>query len=146
MMKNALNNVTKILVFLTIAVHLMFFLIEAIFWMQPEVYNRLLYFIENPVALDYPLQALVLKKLFINQGFYNLFLAIAGLNGLQLLKKGKYETGSALILFLCFSATVAGIVLACSTKAYILAFFQTMPGATAFARLYPLYRNEMSKS
>jgi len=145
-MKYALNNVTKILVFLTIAVHLMFFFIEAIFWMQPQVYNRLLYFVENPVALDFPVQALVLKKLFINQGFYNLFLAIAGIKGLQLLKKGKYPTGYALILFLCFSATVAGIVLAGSTKAYVLAFFQTVPAAIAFARLYPLYRNEMSKS
>ena len=145
MKNNAIDNVTKTLILLVIMVHALFFILEALLWMQPEVYTRLLYFLDNPVALDDPLQAIVLKKLFINQGFYNLFLAFAGLKGLQLLKTGKYAAGYALILFLCFAATGAGIVLASSTKAYALAFFQAVPAAMAFARLVPLYKNETSK-
>ncbi|WP_221392750.1 DUF1304 family protein [Dyadobacter sp. NIV53] len=138
--KPYLNPLTKWLIIIVINVHLMFFILEAIFWMVPEIHNILLGFLNNPVSLEYPVQALVLKNLFINQGFYNLFLVFAGLEGLYLVNKEKYSSGYALLLFLCFSGTGAGIVLAFSTKAYILAFLQAVPALITFLRIYPLYK------
>jgi putative membrane protein len=135
-----MNLLTKSLFTIVLIVHLLFFVLEVIFWMQPFVHNLLLYFINNPVNLTYPVQAVVLKKLFINQGFYNLFLVFAGFAGLYLLNKRNYATGYALLLFLCFAGTGAGIVLACTSRAYVLAFFQAVPAALAFLKIYPLYK------
>lgn len=81
------------------------------------------------------------NRLFINQAFYNLFLVLEGISGYNLLKKGQYNAGFSLLLLLCFSATGAGIVLAFSTKAYVLAVLQTVPAAILFSRLLPLYKS-----
>jgi putative membrane protein len=142
-----MNNLTavmkpgvKALVILVIVVHLMFFILEALFWMQPVVYTVLLDFLANPVTVSYPAQALTLKSLFINQGFYNLFIAIAGLTGLRMISRGNLIEGYVLILFLCFCGFGAGLVLACSTKAYMLAFLQSAPAAFGFLYVYKLYR------
>lgn len=143
-MNTSLNNISKALVIFVIIDFLLFFILEAIFWMQPLIYNILLDMFNNPPAsLDYSMHALVLKKLFINQGFYNLFLALGGVSGLYFINKNK-AAGYALILLACFSAVGAGIVLACTSKAYILAFFQAVPAAIAFARIYPLFKKELN--
>lgn len=130
----------RILVIFVIVVHLMFFLLESLLWMTPAVYTILLRFLDNPVDTAYPLQAITLKNLFINQGFYNLFLVFAGVAGLLLLKKQQFSAGYVLILFLCFCGFGAGIVLACSTKAYILAVIQGLPAAIAFIKVYPVFQ------
>lgn len=135
---------TKALVILVIVVHLMFFVLETIFWMQPQVYSTLLVFLDNPVSLDYPTQALTLKNLFINQGFYNLFLSIIGIVGMLQVARQQMTTGLVLILVLCFCGIGAGIILALSTKAYVLALFQGVPAAIAFYILYPLYQKSIS--
>ena len=131
---------TRALIIFVIAVHFMFFILEAVFWMQPFVYNILLDFLNNPVDLAHPVQAITLRNLFINQGFYNLFLVIAGLKGLHLLSQKKYAVGYGLILFLCFAGVGAGIVLACSTKAYLLAIVQGIPAAITFYKVYSFYK------
>jgi putative membrane protein len=141
-----MNWLTKGLVILVIIVHIMFFVLEAIFWMNPNVHNPLLDFLNNPVTLKYEVQAVVLKNLFVNQGFYNLFLVLAGIAGLNLISKQKYSSGYTLVLLLCFSALGAGIVLACSTKAYPLAFFQAVPAGIAVLRIYPLYKKILKSS
>ena len=141
-MKNRTNSdlpsLTKGLIYFVIIVHLMFFTLEAIFWMKPEVNQILLGFLNNPVNISYPLQALTLKSLFINQGFYNLFISIAGIVGLYLVSKRSYPAGYALILFLCFCGFGAGVTLALTTNAYLLAFFQGAPAIVAFSRVYKL--------
>jgi putative membrane protein len=139
-MTSELNNSTKALLVFVLIVHIMFFVLEAILWMHPEVHTLLIALLNNPVSIDVHTQALTLKNLFINQGFYNLFLVVAGVAGLQLVKRQQYSAGYALLLLLCFSATGAGIILALSTKAYLLAFFQAVPAAVAFIKLYPLYK------
>lgn len=138
--KILMTPMSKTLVIMVIIVHMMFFILEAIFWMQPRVHDILLYFLDNPVSIDYSLQALTLQKLFINQGFYNLFLALSGIAGFWFVKKEKYSTGYSLILFLCFAATGAGLVLALTTKAYILAILQAVPAALAFIKIHPLFK------
>lgn len=129
----------KALVIFVIVVHVLFFLLEAILWMQPAVYGPLIKLLNNPVSMNYGTQALVLKNLFVNQGFYNLFLAIGGAVGLRLVAKNRYGPGYALILLLCFAGTGAGIVLAASTKAYLLAVIQGGSAALTFYRAWPFY-------
>jgi|UPI00068F629F putative membrane protein len=140
------NRFTKALVIFVVFDFFMFFILEAIFWMQPFVYNILLEMFNNPPkSLNFSMHALVLKKLFINQGFYNLFFALGGLAGLFYINKNK-AVGYALILLVCFSATGAGIVLAVTSKAYILAFLQAVPAAVALFKVYPLFKKELDLS
>ena len=141
-----IKGLTRLLIWFVIFVHFMFFLLESILWMRPEVHVILIDLLNNPVASGHDLQALTLKNLFVNQGYYNLFLVVEGLVGLYLIKKGKISFGYLLLSFLCFSAVGAGIVLACSTKAYILALLQATPAAITFARLYPDLKNSWQKS
>lgn len=136
----------KILVIFVIIVHLMFFLLEAIIWMNPLVYQTLITLLNNPVSLDDATQATTLKNLFVNQGFYNLFLAISGIAGLYFVGKGKFTVGYTLILFLCFAGTGAGIVLAFSTKAYLLALIQGVSAAVTFSKVLPYFRIAQSES
>lgn len=137
----ALNRFTKALIIFVIIDFSLFFILEAIFWMQPFVHNLLLDWFNNPPKdLNYEIHALVLKKLFINQGFYNLFFAIGGIAGLYQLKK-NLSAGYALILLMSFAAIGAGLVLAITSNAYLLAFLQTVPAAIVFFKIYPLYIN-----
>lgn len=136
-----LNKFTEALVIFVIIDFLLFFILEAIFWMQPFVHNLLLDWFNNPPKnLGYEIHALVLKKLFINQGFYNLFFAIGGIAGLYQLKK-NLSACYALILLMSFAATGAGLVLAITSNAYLLAFLQAVPAAIVFFKIYPLYQN-----
>jgi putative membrane protein len=137
----SLNRLAKALVIFVIFDFFMFFILEAIFWMQPFVHNLLLDWFNNPPAsLGYEIHALVLKKLFINQGFYNLFFAIGGVVGLYQLNKNSL-VGYALILLVCFAAIGAGLVLAVTSNAYLLAFLQAVPALIAFLKIYPIYKN-----
>lgn len=141
-----LNQLTKNLISLVIFTFFMFFILEALFWMQPFVYNLLLKWLNNPTSnLGNELQALVLKKLFINQGFYNLFFAIGGIVGLYLIKKNR-TTGYPLVLFVCFASIGAGIVLGLTSKAYILAFLQIVPAAISVYKMLPCITMDKYKS
>lgn len=134
-----LDTFSKILLPFVLLVHIMFFILEALLWIWPEVHAPLIELLNNPVNSDTWTQALTLKNLFINQGFYNLFLVITGVWGYFLILKRQYAAGYALLMVLCFSAAGAGIVLAFSTKAYLLAFFQAVPAILLFWRLIPKF-------
>lgn len=138
--KLKLNTLTRIWIIIVIFVHIMFFVLEAILWMLPQVHTILINLLNNPVELDIHTQALTLRNLFINQGFYNLFLVLTASIGLNQLKNQKFAVGYALLLIVCLSAVGAGIVLAFSTKAYLLAIFQALPALVAFIRIYPIYK------
>jgi putative membrane protein len=112
-----------------IAFHLLVFVFEAFLWMQPLVYERALSKLSGASTLDLHQQALVLKPLFVNQGFYNLFLAGGAVLGLALLRRGDHAAGMALVRYASLSALGAGIVLACTTSAYGGAILQAVPGA-----------------
>lgn len=141
-----MNKRTQSLVIFVIFDFLMFFILEAIFWVQPFVYTLLLGWFNNPPAsLGYEMHALVLKKLFVNQGFYNLFFAIGGIAGLNQLNK-SLPAGYALLLLVCFAAFGAGVVLAITSNAYLLAFLQAAPAGLAFIKLYPAYKSSVNAS
>lgn len=139
------DKLSKILLIVVLLVHGMFFILEALLWMWPEVYTPLIVLLNNPVSTDIYTQALTLKNLFINQGFYNLFLVIAGFWGDILILKQKYASGYAVLLVLCFSAAGAGLVLSLSTNAYLLALFQAAPAIWLFFRLLPKYQQAEHK-
>ena len=135
-----LTRLTKALFVFVGTGFFMFFFAEAILWMQPLVHNLLLDWFNNPPAsMPYEMHALVLKKLFINQGFYNLFFAIGGIGGLLQLKKNRI-VGYGLMLRVCFAGIGAGLVLAITSNAYLLASLQCLPAAIAFYTIYPLFR------
>jgi putative membrane protein len=126
----------KLLIWFVIIFHFAAFVLEAFLWMQPGIYQAVLPRLTNrasPPALE---QALVLRALFVNQGFYNLFLALAGVSGMVLSRRGHRPAGHALCCYMCLSALGAGIVLALSTRAYAGAFLQAVPSAVALVLMW----------
>ena len=105
-----LTRFTKSLVIFVIFDFFMFFILEAVFWMQPFIHNLLLDWFDNPPA------------------------------GLYQIKKNKM-LGYGLILLICFAAIGAGLVLAATSNAYLLACLQAIPAAIAFYNIYPLIKD-----
>lgn len=87
------------------AVHVMFFLIESIWWVTPKVRER---FRQTPQQAEHT------RVLAFNQGFYNLFLAIGIFAGLALTHRGQPQLGLTLVGWNCLTMVAAGIVLAAS--------------------------------
>ncbi len=131
----------RVLIVIVILTYLAFFLLEAICWMMPLIYNILVPLLDNPVDLPVPVQAITLRNLFVNQGFYNLFIACGGIYGLLQVKRGSFVMGYAFILFACISAVGAGLVLAFTTKAWLLATLQALPALVAAFLVLPKYRH-----
>lgn len=131
-----MNGWARTLLWYVILFHFAAFLMEAFLWMQPSVYEAVLPRLVGQSALASHEQASVLKPLFVNQGFYNLFLATAGVVGLGLRRRGDPAAGHALCCYMCLSAVGAGIVLALSTRAYVGAFLQAVPSAVAFVLVW----------
>lgn len=114
-----------------IVFHVAIFVLEAWLWMRPEVYEPALAHIAAPSALSFQEQARVLRPVLVNQGFYNLFLAGAGVSGLLLYTRGRRQAGSTLIHCMCLTAVSAGLVLALTTRAYVGALLQAVPALLA---------------
>jgi putative membrane protein len=124
---------SRALVLLVVIFHALIFVVESFFWMQPAVYQVALKRLSPLSSSSAHDQALVLKSVFINLGFYNLFLAIAGAAGVIVLALGHSTIGRTLIGYMCLSAVAAGLVLLFSTQAYIGALLQAAPAAAALA-------------
>ena len=108
-------------VFLTLAgcIHIYIFLMESVFWGTPRV-NRI-FGVSGERALQNRLFAL-------NQGFYNLFLAIAVLSGMVLNFEGWHDVGTTLMVYSSASMIGAALVLFCSErKLFRAAVIQGLP-------------------
>lgn len=88
-------------------VHAWFFVLESVRFRRPEVAARF--------GLRTPEQVEAVAPMALNQGFYNLFLAIGVVVGLGFVGVGQVETGKAVVLFGCACMAGAGIVLALSS-------------------------------
>lgn len=117
-------------VWVVVVFHFAVFVVEAFLWMQPKVHEAVLHRLTDSSvpARD---QALILRSVLINQGFYNLFLATAGFSGLRFVRNGHEIVGRTLAIYVCLSALAAGVVLASTTTAYIGACLQAVPAAVA---------------
>ena len=131
-----MSLLARMLVLFVVIFHTIVFVVETFFWMQPAVHQFALRRLTEQANLSSYDQALVLKTVFVNLGFYNLFLAIAGTIGLAIFARGHASAGRALMGYACFSAAGAGIVLLVSTHAYIAAFLQAAPAAAALAMMF----------
>jgi putative membrane protein len=86
-------------------VHVLFFLIETVWWTSPAVRRRFRQSEE---------QAAATRLLAFNQGFYNLFLAGGAFAGLALALSGHARPGLAIAAWSCLSMVGAAVVLATS--------------------------------
>lgn len=96
---------TVSIIFATIAglIHVLFFLMESIFWMNPKVHKGF--------GIKSLVEAEQFKVSFFNQGFYNLFLAIGMLVGIYLLHGEYLIIGQTLVVFCSASMLAASLVL-----------------------------------
>lgn len=84
-------------------IHLWFFAMESLWFMRPSVWRRF--------GIASEADAGLVRSWAFNQGFYNLFLAVAVAAGLALVATGQPEAGRAIVLSACASMMAAGVVL-----------------------------------
>lgn len=97
-----MSLVAKIFAALAGIIHVLFFLMESVFWLNPTVHSI---FLVDSVA-----SAELLNAYVKNQGYYNLFLAIGIFAGLWIMGRNK-DLGRALITYICLVMIGAAIVL-----------------------------------
>jgi putative membrane protein len=87
-------------------IHVLFFLMESVFWSRPAV-MRIFHRKESDTVST--------RMLAFNQGFYNLFLAAGVLVGFALIAGGRTEAGLAVVAANCAVMFGASIVLLVSS-------------------------------
>ena len=128
-----MNLLVSIAAGLAAVLHVFFFCMESLWWTKPAVYRR---FRSN--AAD----AQTTKSLALNQGFYNLFLAIGTFIGLGLMASGHRWTGVILVGWNCASMLGAAIVLLVSSPRMARgALIQGLAPLVALITLAMQYRN-----
>lgn len=103
-------------------IHVYIFVLESLMWGKPRT---------NKVFGVKDAEAQIIKPFAFNQGFYNLFLAIAVLLGLHF-RTGEMTAamGSTLIIYGLGSMIAAGLVLVLSTpRLWRAALIQILPAA-----------------
>jgi putative membrane protein len=92
-------------VFVAVAalIHIFIFVMESVLWLRPTTYRRFGIASQN--------DAEVLRPMALNQGFYNLFLAIGGIVAVILLAAGVRTVGCAIGIFAVASMLAAALVL-----------------------------------
>ena len=133
------RSLTGLIAFV-IVFHLIAFVGEAFLWMNPAIHEFLLQKLDTPIEASLYEQALILETLFVNQGFYNLFVALGGIAGFCLRAKSYKAQGTTLLAYMCFFAVGAGLVLLATTSAYIGGVLQAAP---AFLALILMYKSQL---
>ena len=100
-----MTAVAQVSAVLAAAVHVLIFTLESVLFTRPRVYRR------SMVKDDQ--EAAVLRPMALNQGFYNLFLAIGAIVGVIL---AGSDSGKALIYLACGSMVAAALVLVVSER------------------------------
>lgn len=97
-----MSTIAKIFAGLAGLIHILFFLMESVLWLNPAVHSV---FLVESVA-----NAELLDVYVKNQGYYNLFLALGMLAGLWMMTQRK-DAGRILVMYLCLVMIGAAIVL-----------------------------------
>ncbi|MGG7465346.1 MULTISPECIES: DUF1304 domain-containing protein [unclassified Plantibacter] len=100
--------VSLILIGIASLIHLYIFVLESVRWMSPATWKTFGIASETEAAITRPLA--------LNQGFYNLFLAIASIIGIVLLIAGQTAIGATLVFTGAGSMVLAGLVLVISNR------------------------------
>ncbi len=94
--------------------HVYIFVMESVLWTRPSIWRRF--------GLKSQADAETIKPMALNQGFYNLFLALGVFIGFILLPHRElHAPGVVLILFSCGSMLAASIVLVASNPKMVRA-------------------------
>ncbi|EQA36047.1 PF06993 family protein [Leptospira inadai serovar Lyme str. 10] len=109
------------------ALHVWIFLMESVLWMRPAIHRRF--------GVTDRKTAEMMKSIFLNQGYYNLFLAIGTLYG-AIFFDYHANFAPAIMLFSCLSVFGAGTVLLLSNPSMArAAIIQGLPPLVAVALL-----------
>jgi putative membrane protein len=90
-------------------IHVLFFALESLWWMNPRVHRGVFRLNEQ--------EATTARLLAYNQGFYNLFLGLGVASGLLLWARGDHPAAVAVLIFGCGSMVGAAVVLLSSKRA-----------------------------
>ncbi len=105
-------------------IHVWFFAMESLWFMRPSVWRRF--------GIASEADAGLVRSWAFNQGFYNLFLAVAVAAGLALVATGQPEAGRAIVLSACASMMAAGVVLFLHNPKFLrAAALQVVPALVA---------------
>lgn len=122
-----MKKITQLFISATALIHLLFFKMESIQFMQPKTLERF--------GLDSTSGAFVQPWAF-NQGFYNLFLAMGLVVVLHFLKKDQLVQAQTLGSFILATITGAGCVLFISAPHLLgAALFQGLPALMGLVTL-----------
>ena len=105
-----MTTVAQVFAVLAAAVHVLIFTLESVLFTRPQVYRRFM--------VKSPQDAELLRPMALNQGFYNLFLAIGTIVGVILMPD---DAGKALISLACGSMVAAAAVLIATDRRMIRA-------------------------
>jgi putative membrane protein len=97
--------VAQVFAALAAAVHVLIFVMESVLFTRPQVYRRFL--------VKDAQEAELLRPMALNQGFYNLFLAIGAVVGVVLIST---DQGKALVYLACGSMLAAALVLLATNR------------------------------
>ena len=113
-------------------IHFYIFVVESLLWGKPRT---------NKVFRITPEQAEQNRQFAFNQGFYNLFLAIAAAAGSILCATGTITIGFTLMAYATLSMLAAALVLICSQRNLIrAALIQGLPPLLALICLFAIAR------
>lgn len=104
-----MHLISKILITLASLLHVLIFAMESLFFLNENVYSRF-----KIGSLEH---AQIVQAFAYNQGWYNLFLAIAALVGVFFAKQLKPNVGNTLAWYACLSMLAAALVLIISSPA-----------------------------
>ncbi len=117
--------IAQLFAVLAALLHVWFFVMESVLWRRPAVWAR--FRIGSQADAD------LIAPMALNQGFYNLFLALGALGGVWLARtSGDGAVGQAIALFACACMVGAGLVLVISDRRFLpAALIQAVPPALA---------------
>lgn len=108
-----MSSLAQIFAVIAALIHVLFFVMESIIFSRPEVWTRF--------GLKSQADADILKPMALNQGFYNLFLALGVLVGVALVRTGAVTSGVAAVVFGCACMVLAALVLVSSNRHFFTA-------------------------
>ncbi|HEY9409717.1 MAG TPA: DUF1304 domain-containing protein [Jiangellaceae bacterium] len=97
-----MNAVAQVFAVIAGLIHVGIFVVESVVFRRPQIHRR---FLVAPEDVD------VVRQWALNQGVYNLFLALGALGGVVVLAVGDETVGRTLVLFSCGCMVAAGLVL-----------------------------------
>lgn len=119
-----MSPVAQVAAVVAAAIHVLFFLLESVWFTRPQVYARF------GVGSERDAQAI--RPMAFNQGFYNLFLALGAVGGVVLADTGHAPAGCAVTAFACACMALAGVVLLITDRKFLrAALVQAVPPLVA---------------